>query len=93
MAPRTDEHMQRQISVVDCSCSNLVFAFQSPVSHDITEGDYIVTSLRLPQPDVFGGQTNDISVIIHNAGSRAASPHIDANVMAGIWVELIARIS
>jgi hypothetical protein len=84
--------MHRQISVVDCSCysSVIVLVKSRPM---LSRESYIVASLWLPETDIFGCQTNNVALVVHNARSSTACSYIDANVVVNMRSDLIARVS
>lgn len=53
---------------------------------------YIVACLRLPKANVFRSKSDDIALVVHDTGSRAARANIDANVVLDKWTQLIARV-
>jgi len=58
----------------------------------VLQRTYIVASLRLPETNVLGMESNDVSVSVHDACSCTSSSHIDANVVVNSVVKLIARV-
>jgi hypothetical protein len=53
---------------------------------------YIVASLWLPETNVLRSQSNNVALVIHDAGSGTTCTNIDANVVIDVWVKLIARV-
>jgi hypothetical protein len=53
---------------------------------------YIVPSLWLPQANVLGSESNDITLIVHDTGSRAACADINTDIVLDIWTKPFASI-
>lgn len=61
-------------------------------SPDVGGGLLVVSRLGLPQTNVLTGQTDNVALVVHDAGSGTTRTDINANVMVLLNVELIVRV-
>lgn len=58
----------------------------------LNSAKYIVACLWLPETNVLRSQSYDIALVVHDAGSRTTSTHINTNIVVDLRVELIAGV-
>lgn len=69
----TEVQIHLHISFVDCSFEVLVS--QCPLAKDF-QRTYIVTLLWLPKPNVLGGQTDNVPLVVDDTGPGTAGAYI-----------------
>jgi hypothetical protein len=53
---------------------------------------YIVAVFRLPETDVLGGQSHNVTLGINNTSSGTARSYVDANKMVVVHLQILARV-
>lgn len=53
---------------------------------------YIVAMLRLPKADILGGEADDITFGVDDAGTGTTSTDVDADVMVHLYLQLLPRV-